>query len=79
MPYGITSFQYFKIVSSYMLAAFAGTEVVHRYFSPDLSIPRIPPKKGELKTELYMRLKKTEKTVTPTAPGEAENEIKTES
>lgn len=80
MPYGITSFQYFKIVSSYMLAAFAGTEVVHRYFSPDLSIPRIPPKKGELKTELYTRLKKTEKKViTPTAEEKDQNEIKTKS
>ncbi|XP_009286697.1 PREDICTED: uncharacterized protein C12orf73 homolog [Aptenodytes forsteri] len=35
-----------------VLAMFAGAEVVHRYYRPDLSIPEIPPKPGELKTEL---------------------------
>ena len=30
----------------------AGAEVVHRYYRPDLTIPEIPPKPGELKTEL---------------------------
>ncbi|XP_042555578.1 protein BRAWNIN-like [Dipodomys spectabilis] len=37
-----------------MLAAMCtGAQVVHRYYRPDLTIPEIPPKPGELKTELW--------------------------
>lgn len=54
MPFGMTTGKYVRIVSSYIIATFAGAELVHRYYSPDLSIPRIPPKKGELKTKLFV-------------------------
>lgn len=31
---------------------FAGAQAVHQYYLPDLSVPDIPPKPGELWTEL---------------------------
>lgn len=43
---------YMKMVAASLLAMFAGAQVVHRYYRPDLTIPEIPPKPGELKTEL---------------------------
>lgn len=43
---------YLKTLAASMLAMFAGAEVVHRYYRPDLSIPEVPPKPGELRTEL---------------------------
>ncbi|XP_061867270.1 ubiquinol-cytochrome c reductase complex assembly factor 6 [Colius striatus] len=52
MPAGVPWPTYLKTLAASMLAMFAGAEVVHRYYRPDLSIPEIPPKPGELKTEL---------------------------
>ncbi|XP_078423903.1 ubiquinol-cytochrome-c reductase complex assembly factor 6 [Cetorhinus maximus] len=52
MPAGVSWPRYLKMLGSSILAMFAGAEVVHRYYRPDLSIPEIPPKPGELKTEL---------------------------
>jgi len=53
MPYGVTWGFYIKRVTSSLLATFAGSHAVHLYYSPDLSIPEVPPKKGELHTKLY--------------------------
>ncbi|XP_051817215.1 protein BRAWNIN [Antechinus flavipes] len=52
MPAGTSWPSYLKMVTASMVAMLAGAEVVHRYYRPDLSIPEIPPKRGELKTEL---------------------------
>ncbi|XP_074839930.1 ubiquinol-cytochrome c reductase complex assembly factor 6 isoform X2 [Carettochelys insculpta] len=52
MPAGVSWPRYLKMLSASMLAMLAGAEVVHRYYRPDLSIPEVPPKPGELKTEL---------------------------
>lgn len=52
MPAGVPWNTYVKMVTASLLAMFAGAEVVHRYYRPDLTIPEIPPKPGELKTEL---------------------------
>ncbi|XP_039733879.1 ubiquinol-cytochrome c reductase complex assembly factor 6 isoform X2 [Pteropus medius] len=52
MPAGVPWTTYVKMVTASLLAMFAGAEVVHRYYRPDLTIPEIPPKPGELKTEL---------------------------
>ncbi|KAM8778659.1 ubiquinol-cytochrome c reductase complex assembly factor 6 isoform 2-T2 [Rhynchonycteris naso] len=52
MPAGVTWTTYTKMVAASLLAMFAGSQVVHRYYQPDLTIPEIPPKPGELKTEL---------------------------
>ncbi|TFK04728.1 cAMP-dependent protein kinase type I-alpha regulatory subunit [Platysternon megacephalum] len=52
MPAGVSWPRYLKMLSASVLAMFAGAEVVHRYYRPDLTIPEIPPKPGELKTEL---------------------------
>ncbi|XP_044133221.1 protein BRAWNIN [Bufo gargarizans] len=52
MPAGVAWPQYLKMLSATILSMLAGAEVVHRYYRPDLSIPEIPPKPGELKTEL---------------------------
>ncbi|KFV83936.1 Uncharacterized protein C12orf73, partial [Struthio camelus australis] len=52
MPAGVPWPTYLKTVGASMLAMFAGAEVVHRYYRPDLSIPEVPPKPGELRTEL---------------------------
>lgn len=49
---GVPWTTYVKMVTASLLAMFAGAEVVHRYYRPDLTIPEIPPKPGELKTEL---------------------------
>ena len=54
MPFGLTKRKYFTVFCAYVLSTFAGAEIVHRYYSPDLSIPTIPPKKGELKTKLFI-------------------------
>lgn len=35
-----------------ILSMFAGAQAVHQYYLPDLSVPDIPPKPGELRTEL---------------------------
>ncbi|XP_069829760.1 ubiquinol-cytochrome c reductase complex assembly factor 6 [Dendropsophus ebraccatus] len=52
MPAGVSWTQYLKMLSATMVSMLAGAEVVHRYYRPDLSVPEIPPKPGELKTEL---------------------------
>ncbi|KAF2982138.1 hypothetical protein EK904_012906 [Melospiza melodia maxima] len=52
MPAGAPWPAYLRALAASMLAMFAGAEVVHRYYRPDLSIPEIPPKPGELRTEL---------------------------
>ncbi|XP_072511886.1 ubiquinol-cytochrome c reductase complex assembly factor 6 [Notamacropus eugenii] len=52
MPAGVSWPSYLKMVAASMAAMLAGAEVVHRYYRPDLTIPEVPPKRGELKTEL---------------------------
>eukprot|EP00079_Xenopus_tropicalis_P011822 XP_002938123.1 PREDICTED: uncharacterized protein C12orf73 homolog [Xenopus tropicalis] len=52
MPAGVSWPHYLKMLGASMLSMFAGAEVVHRYYRPDLSVPDIPPRPGELKTEL---------------------------
>ncbi|KAL0610960.1 protein C12orf73-like protein, partial [Plecturocebus cupreus] len=52
MPAGVPMSTYVKMLAASLLAMCAGAEVVHRYYRPDLAIPEIPPKRGELKTEL---------------------------
>ncbi|XP_072257253.1 ubiquinol-cytochrome c reductase complex assembly factor 6 [Pyxicephalus adspersus] len=58
MPAGVSWPKYLKMVSASFLSMFAGAELVHRYYRPDLSVPEVPPKPGELKTEL-LGLKQT--------------------
>ncbi|XP_044297260.1 protein BRAWNIN [Varanus komodoensis] len=64
MPAGVSWPRYLKMLTASMLAMFAGAEIVHRYYRPDLSIPEIPPKPGELRTEL-LGLKKENQQVQP--------------
>ncbi|KAI3370625.1 hypothetical protein L3Q82_007195 [Scortum barcoo] len=52
MPAGVSWPRYLRMLSASVLAMFAGAQVVHQYYLPDLSIPEIPPKPGELQTEL---------------------------
>ncbi|XP_012873436.1 PREDICTED: uncharacterized protein C12orf73 homolog [Dipodomys ordii] len=52
MPAGVSWPSYLKMLAASLLAMCAGAQVVHRYYRPDLTIPEIPPKPGELKTEL---------------------------
>lgn len=52
MPAGVSWPRYLRMLGSCLLAMFAGAQVVHQYYLPDLSIPEIPPKPGELQTEL---------------------------
>ncbi|XP_050001521.1 ubiquinol-cytochrome c reductase complex assembly factor 6 isoform X1 [Alexandromys fortis] len=52
MPGGVPWSVYVKMLSSSLLAMCAGAQVVHWYYRPDLTIPEIPPKPGELRTEL---------------------------
>ncbi|KAM3869902.1 ubiquinol-cytochrome-c reductase complex assembly factor 6 [Diretmus argenteus] len=52
MPAGVTWPRYLRMLGASMLAMFAGAQVVHQYYLPDLSIPDVPPKPGELRTEL---------------------------
>ncbi|XP_031151085.1 protein BRAWNIN [Sander lucioperca] len=52
MPAGVSWPRYLRMLSASMLAMFAGAQVVHQYYLPDLSIPEIPPKPGELQTDL---------------------------
>lgn len=64
MPAGVTWPQYLKMLSATIVSMLAGAEVVHRYYRPDLSVPEIPPKPGELKTELLGLQPKKENTET---------------
>ncbi|KAM7397111.1 hypothetical protein PAMP_020108 [Pampus punctatissimus] len=52
MPAGVSWPQYLRMFGATLLSMFAGAQVVHQYYLPDLSIPEIPPKPGELQTEL---------------------------
>ncbi|KAK2842639.1 hypothetical protein Q5P01_012839 [Channa striata] len=52
MPAGVSWPRYLRMLGASVLAMFAGAQVVHQYYLPDLSIPDIPPKPGELRTEL---------------------------
>ncbi|XP_026167906.1 uncharacterized protein LOC113133355 isoform X1 [Mastacembelus armatus] len=52
MPAGVSWSRYLRMLGASVLAMFAGAQVVHQYYLPDLSIPEIPPKPGELQTEL---------------------------
>ncbi|XP_075995308.1 ubiquinol-cytochrome-c reductase complex assembly factor 6 [Genypterus blacodes] len=52
MPAGVSWPRYLRFFGSSLLAMFAGAQAVHQYYLPDLSIPEIPPKPGELRTEL---------------------------
>ncbi|KAL0967947.1 hypothetical protein UPYG_G00260220 [Umbra pygmaea] len=52
MPAGVSWPRYLRMFGASVLSMFAGAEVVHQYYRPDLSIPEIPPKPGELRTEL---------------------------
>ncbi|XP_044773297.1 protein BRAWNIN-like [Neomonachus schauinslandi] len=52
MPTGVSWATYLKMFAASLLTMCAGAEVMHRYYRPDLTIPEIPPKPGELKKEL---------------------------
>ncbi|KAG7221113.1 hypothetical protein INR49_017554 [Caranx melampygus] len=52
MPAGVSWPRYLRMFGASVLSMFLGAQVVHQYYLPDLSIPEIPPKPGELKTEL---------------------------
>ncbi|KAJ7998386.1 hypothetical protein DPEC_G00222160 [Dallia pectoralis] len=52
MPAGVSWPLYLRMFGASVLSMFAGAEVVHQYYRPDLTIPEIPPKPGELRTEL---------------------------
>lgn len=52
MPAGVSWARYSRMLGASVLAMFAGAQVVHQYYLPDLSIPEVPPKPGELRTEL---------------------------
>ncbi|XP_041795603.1 protein BRAWNIN [Chelmon rostratus] len=52
MPAGVSWPRYLRMFSACVLSMFAGAQVVHQYYLPDLTIPEIPPKPGELQTEL---------------------------
>lgn len=65
MPAGVSWPRYLKMLSASLLSMFAGAEVVHRYYRPDLTIPEIPPKPGELRTELLGLQKRNNKAQPP--------------
>uniref|UniRef100_A0A3Q3XE97 Uncharacterized protein n=1 Tax=Mola mola TaxID=94237 RepID=A0A3Q3XE97_MOLML len=52
MPSGVSWPRYLRMLGASIAAMFAGAQVVHQYYLPDLSIPDIPPKPGDLHTEL---------------------------
>ncbi|XP_029909365.1 ubiquinol-cytochrome-c reductase complex assembly factor 6 [Myripristis murdjan] len=52
MPAGVSWPRYLRMLGASVLSMFAGAQVVHQYYLPDLSIPEVPPKPGELRTEL---------------------------
>ncbi|XP_047646666.1 protein BRAWNIN-like [Phacochoerus africanus] len=68
MPAGVYWTSYLKMFAASLLAMCAGAEVVHRYYQPDLTIPEIPPKPGELKTELLGLKELQQKPQDPTLP-----------
>ncbi|XP_030070583.1 ubiquinol-cytochrome c reductase complex assembly factor 6 [Microcaecilia unicolor] len=52
MPAGVSWPKYLKMLTASVAAMLAGAQVVHTYYRPDLSVPEIPPKPGDLRTEL---------------------------
>ncbi|KAG5273795.1 hypothetical protein AALO_G00155620 [Alosa alosa] len=52
MPAGVSWPRYLRMLGASILSMFAGAQAVHQYYRPDLTIPDIPPKPGELRTEL---------------------------
>ncbi|XP_064786488.1 ubiquinol-cytochrome-c reductase complex assembly factor 6 [Oncorhynchus masou masou] len=52
MPAGVSWPRYLRMFGASVLSMFVGAEVVHQYYRPDLTIPEIPPKPGELRTEV---------------------------
>lgn len=48
MPAGVDFWPYFKFLTASLLSMFAGAQLVHSYYKPELIIPAIPPKRGEL-------------------------------
>ncbi|KAM6973063.1 ubiquinol-cytochrome-c reductase complex assembly factor 6 [Aplochiton taeniatus] len=52
MPAGVSWPRYIRMFAASLLSMLAGAEVVHQYYRPDLSIPEIPPRPGELRTEM---------------------------
>ncbi|XP_016410336.1 ubiquinol-cytochrome-c reductase complex assembly factor 6 [Sinocyclocheilus rhinocerous] len=52
MPAGVSWPRYLRMFGASVLSMFAGAQVVHQYYRPDLTIPEVPPKPGELRTEL---------------------------
>ncbi|XP_022612061.1 uncharacterized protein C12orf73 homolog [Seriola lalandi dorsalis] len=52
MPAGVSWPRYIRMFGASVLSMFLGAQVVHQYYLPDLSIPELPPKPGELQTEL---------------------------
>ncbi|XP_043084419.1 protein BRAWNIN [Puntigrus tetrazona] len=52
MPAGVSWPRYLRMFAASVLSMFAGAQVVHQYYRPDLTIPEIPSKPGELRTEL---------------------------
>ncbi|XP_077066849.1 ubiquinol-cytochrome-c reductase complex assembly factor 6 [Siphateles boraxobius] len=52
MPAGVSWPRYLRMFAASVLSMFAGAQVVHQYYRPDLTIPDVPPKPGELQTEL---------------------------
>ncbi|KAK7117592.1 hypothetical protein R3I94_022976 [Phoxinus phoxinus] len=52
MPAGVSWSRYIRMFAASVLSMFAGAQFVHQYYRPDLTIPDVPPKPGELQTEL---------------------------
>ncbi|KAJ7329067.1 hypothetical protein JRQ81_015241 [Phrynocephalus forsythii] len=65
MPARVSWPRYLKMLTASLLTMFAGSEVVHRYYRPDLSVPEIPPKPGELRTELLGLKERSQQTRHP--------------
>ncbi|XP_068595884.1 ubiquinol-cytochrome-c reductase complex assembly factor 6 [Brachionichthys hirsutus] len=55
MPVGVSWSRYLRMFGASILAMFAGAQVVHQYYLPNLSIPETPPKPGELHADLQGR------------------------
>ncbi|KAM8861002.1 protein brawnin [Synchiropus splendidus] len=52
MPAGVSWPRYLRMLGASVFSMFAGAQLVHLYYLPDLSIPDVPPKPGELKTTM---------------------------
>nr|XP_046249903.1 protein BRAWNIN [Scatophagus argus]XP_046249904.1 protein BRAWNIN [Scatophagus argus]XP_046249905.1 protein BRAWNIN [Scatophagus argus] len=74
MPAGVSWSRYLRMLGASMLAMFVGAQVVHQYYLPDLSIPDMPPKPGELKTEL-LGYKARQEAIAALEQFKAENKV----